>query len=129
MGVVSDGRLKLVLQKQRDTIVRVVPTAGQGAIKALTPDILFFFTDRKNTYLGQSSKKPGEVMHEKAWIAYINREMKKVKDTLPYGDAISSHSFRVDFVTRHLKHADIHEVSKLIGHKNIHPQVQQVRCR
>lgn len=119
MGVVKEGRLKLVLQKQKDAIVRVLPTVGREEMEKLVPDIDFVFKEQGYTFLGQSHKKAGQVMHEKAWIGYVNREVKKVKKALNVSDTLSSHSFRVGFVTRQLKHADSHSVAKLIGHKNI----------
>jgi integrase len=100
-------------------MVRVLATVGQEEMKKLTPDVEFFFIEQKNTFLGESYKKPGEVMHEKAWIFYINKQIKKAKENLKITDVLSSHSFRVGFVTRHLKHADSHLVSKFVGHKNI----------
>ena len=38
------------------------------------PDLAFFFEERGKEVLGQSSRKPSEVMHEKAWISYIDKE-------------------------------------------------------
>jgi len=119
MGVIQEGRLKLVLHKQKDAIVRVLATVGREEMRKLIPEIEFFFTKQKYKVLGESYKKPGEVMHEKAWIFYINKEIKKAKKTLNISDVLSSHSFRVGFVTRHLKHADSHLVAKFVGHKNI----------
>ena len=119
MGVIRKDRVKLVLHKQKDAIVRVLATVGQEEMKKLTPEIEFFFIEQKYKFLGESYKKPGEVMHEKAWIYYINKEIKKAKETLHISDVLSSHSFRVGFVTRHLKHADSHLMAKFVGHKNI----------
>jgi integrase/recombinase XerD len=123
MGVVHKDRLKLVLRKQRrkqrDAIVRVVPTSGQEEIGRLAPDIESFFKEHRHEFLGESCRRPGQVMHEKAWISYINREITRAKEALDNGDVLSSHSFRVGFVTRHLKHADSHVVANLIGHRAI----------
>ena len=38
---------------------------------------------------------------------------------LQYSDLLSSHSFRVGFVTKHLKHADNQVVANPVGHKHI----------
>ena len=127
MGVVKEGRLKLVLHKQKDAIVRVLPTVGREEMEKLVPDIDFVFKEQGYAFLGQSHRKSGEVMHEKAWVAYVNREVKKVKDALNMRGVLSSHSFRVGFVTRQLKHADTHSVAKLIGHKNIGTTVKYNR--
>ena len=119
MGVIQEGRVKLALHKQKDAIVRVLATEGQEEMRKLTPEVEFLFSEQKSKFLGESYKKRGEVMHEKAWIFYINKEIKKAKEALKMNDVLSSHSFRVGFVTRHLKHADSHVVSKIVGHKNI----------
>lgn len=118
-NVLQEGRLKLVLRKQKDAIVRVLPTAGQEEMRKLTPEIDLFFKKLECKTLGQSFKKPGQVMHQKAWITYINREINKVNKSLQINDVLSSHSFRVGFVTRHLKHADSHLVAQLVGHKSV----------
>ena len=118
-NAVQEGQLKLVLRKQKDGIVRVLPTAGQEVLKKLTPEIDLFFKKLEYKTLGQSFKKPGQVMHEKAWITYINREINKAKKSLQINDVLSSHSFRVGFVTRHLRHTDSHLVAQRVGHKNI----------
>lgn len=65
------------------------------------------------------SRRPGEVIHEKAWINYINTEIAKAKQRLQVNGVVLSHSFRVLFVTRHLKHAESHRLSAVIGHKKI----------
>ena len=127
ISVIKEGRLKLVLHKQKDAIVRVLPTVGREEMEKLVPDIDFVFKEQKYTFLGQSHRKDGEVMHEKAWVAYVNREVKRVKEALNFSGVLSSHSFRVGFVTRHLKHADTHSVAKLIGHKNIGTTVKYNR--
>ena len=113
-GVLEEGRLKLVLHKQNDAIVRVLATVGREEMKKLVPEKDFFFKEQQCQVLGQSFRKPGLIMHEKAW-----KEIAIAKQHLQINDVLSSHSFRVGFVTRHLKHAQIHEVSKVIGHKNI----------
>ena len=94
-------------------------TVGCEEVEKLVPDIESFFKEQGYKFLGESYRKPGEVMHEKAWISYINKEIKKAKENVKNGDLLSSHSFRVGFVTRHLKHADSHLVAKFVGHKNI----------
>lgn len=118
-GVLEKGHLKLVLHKQKDAIVRVLATVGHEEIKKLTPEINLFFNECQCQVLGQSFRRPGQVMHQKAWISYVNKEIQTAKESLQYSDVLSSHSFRVAFVTRHLKHADSHLVANIVGHKNI----------
>lgn len=88
-------------------------------MKKLAPDIKLFFKDNQCKVLGESFRKPGQVMHHKAWITYINNEIRKSQHKLQYNGVLSSHSFRVGFVTRHLKHTDSHVVARVIGHKHI----------
>jgi hypothetical protein len=95
MGVIQEGPLKLVLHKQNDAIVRVVPTVGREEMKT---EVEFFFIEQKYKFLGESYKKPGEVMHEKVWIFDINKEIKKA---LKMNDVFSSHSFTL--ITLHAK--------------------------
>ncbi len=46
-------------------------------------------------------------------------EITRTKENLQYSDLLSSHSFRVGFVTKHLKHADNQVVANPVGHKHI----------
>ncbi|MGH9058524.1 MAG: tyrosine-type recombinase/integrase, partial [Acidimicrobiales bacterium] len=117
IGVIKEGRLKLILHKQKHAIVRIMATVGREAMGKLIPDIESFFQGQGYSFLGESHRKPDQVMHEKAWISYINKEMKKAKEGFKNSDILSSHSFRVGFVTRHLKHADSDLVAKFVGHK------------
>ena len=64
--VINEERLKLVLHKQREAIVRVIPPVGQEEIKKLVPEIEMFFKEQQCQALGQSFRKLGQVMHEKA---------------------------------------------------------------
>ena len=118
-NMLQEGRLKLVLRKQRDAIEKVLPRVGHEAMKKLAPEIDRFFNELGCKTLGQSFRRPGQVMHEKAWITYINREIVKAKESLQINDVLSSHSFRVGFITRHLKTTDSHKMAKIVGHKNV----------
>ena len=118
-GVVQEGRLRLVLHKQRDAIVRVIPDVGREEVERLAPEIEMFFKEKQCQVLGQSFRKPGQVMHAKAWITYVNREITKGRRGLDSHNVLSSHSFRVGFVTRHIKHAKSDDVSRIVGHKNV----------
>lgn len=119
INAMQEGKLNLVLHKQGDARERVLPTIGQEEMRNLTNEIDLFFNQRKYKVLGESFKKPGRLMHEKSWISYINNEITKVQRRLKINDVLSSHSFRVGFLTRHLKHTDSHLVSQLVGHKHI----------
>lgn len=92
-GVVDRGQLKLVLHKQKDGIVRLLPTEGHLQMKKFAPDIKLFFKDNQCKVLGESFRKPGQVMHNKAWITYINNEIRKSQQKLQYKGVLSSHSF------------------------------------
>ena len=113
-NALQEGRLKLVLRKQRDNIERVLPLRGHEAMKELAPELELFFNEQKCKVLGESFRKRGQIMHEKA-----NREIKKAKESFQTDAVLSSHSFRAGFITQHLKHRDLHKVSQFIGHKNI----------
>ena len=119
LGVIRDGQLKLVLHKQNDAIVRIVATAGREAMKKLIPEMDFLFGERGFKILGQSTRNPGKEMNEKSWITYVNKEITGKQKAMKGNRVLSSHSFRVGFITRHLKHAESHVVSKLVGHKDL----------
>ncbi len=119
LGVIREGSLKGVLRKQGDAFVRVLPTEGREALRMLESDIDLLFNVRGYGLLGESSRKPGQVMHEKAWIAYINGALTAAGKALRSSDLVTSHSFRVGFISRLLRHTESHNVARMVGHKNI----------
>lgn len=95
---------------------------GEKGIKEfdrIENDIKFIFYDNKFKYLGATKKHPNETMHPQSWIRSINKTLKKIRAELGVHLVLKSHSFRVSFVTRHLKVADIQKVAELIGHKSL----------
>jgi hypothetical protein len=87
MGVIQEGPLKLVLHKQKDAIVRVLATVGQDEVKKLTD---LFFNQQRYKFLGESYKKPGEVMHEKAWINKEIKSFSRLMMSFPHIPSLSS---------------------------------------
>jgi hypothetical protein len=70
--------------------VKVLATKGREAIKKLLPEIEFFLTQQQYKLLGESYKRRGQTMHEKAWIY---QEIKKAKKAFNGKEVLSSHSF------------------------------------
>jgi integrase len=127
-NVLRKGQLELVSRNQRDAIVRVLPTVGHKAMRNLTREVNMLFKEEEYKTLGDSRRRPGRVMHEKAWINYINREIKNTTDSLQINnDLLSSHSFRVKFITRHLKNADSREVAQVVGHKSVATTLKYIK--
>lgn len=69
--------------------MRVIPTKGRKEIEKLAPEIEMFFKEEQCQVLGQSFRKPGQVMHEKEWITYVNRETDKVRKGLDCNNVFS----------------------------------------
>lgn len=117
--LMEEGLLKLVLHKQRETIERVLPRYGHAAMKKLAPEIDLVFNQQGYKFLGESFKRRGQAMHEKAWLTFLNKDLKRIRKTLHLTDPLTTHSFRVGFISRLLKHAKVHVAAQVIGHKNV----------
>lgn len=107
------------LRRKDMQIERVLPSEGWEEMQKLSREVDFLFNECGFKTLGESFRKPGQVMHRKAWITYINREIRNAKQRMRVNGVLSSHSFRAGFITRHLKHAECHVVAQAVGHKKV----------
>lgn len=63
MRVIENNELPIVLDKQKDTIIRQVSSQGSEAVKKLQAEIDLVFKERKLQYLGESPYKQREVRY------------------------------------------------------------------
>ena len=96
--------------------MRVIPTKGRKEIEKLAPEIEMFFKEEQCQVLGQSFRKPGQVMHEKEWITYVNKETDKVRKGLNCNNVLSSHSFTFE---RRVSFTEGKEVSSTLREKSL----------
>lgn len=71
---------------------------------------------RDNHILGWSQRK-GKPLNEQVWLDTLNEFMQPARDT--FGLKLTSHSFRINFVTSLLRLVPIQQVQVIVGHKNI----------
>lgn len=100
IGFIEQGRLKLVLDKQKKAITRFIPDVGRNAMNKLMPEIELFFKETGATHIAQSFEKAGKVMPKKSRIQYINREINKVAKAHQIPGIFNSHPFRLPFFPR-----------------------------
>lgn len=119
-GAIEQRELQLSMKRQDETVVRHIPRAGVEALKKRQGDMDLLFKEHTFQYLGESLSKPGALVHEKAWIASINKEMQRGGLEGQEDLNLSSHSFRTNFVTQgEAKGHDSATMRRLIGHNNI----------
>lgn len=101
--IVETEEFSLILSKQKEAVINQVSPQCSMRINALQPEIDVVFKEYRLNWLGESTVKNKELMHEKAWIAYVNGEIDKVKEGSDDSCHHKSHSFRVGHITRGLK--------------------------
>nr|NP_689349.1 putative integrase/recombinase protein [Chaetosphaeridium globosum]AAM96636.1 putative integrase/recombinase protein [Chaetosphaeridium globosum] len=74
-----------------------------------------FFQDRQKWCLGYTSK--GSMVDEHIWLKCINNFIKPAANH--FNVKLSSHSFRINYITNLLKVMKIERVQQIIGHKSV----------
>ena len=72
-----------------------------------------------------SNAKSNDVLHPTHWISNLNLFIKNAADQFQF--KLSSHSFRIHYITHLLKTVPIQRVSKLVGHAEIQTTVRYDR--
>nr|YP_009710009.1 hypothetical protein [Coleochaete scutata]QFU80114.1 hypothetical protein [Coleochaete scutata] len=85
------------------------------SLNDLSADFKAVFQDRDEWCLGNSAV--GRLVRKDNWIKNINRFMRPASKV--FKKTLSSHSFRVNYITRLLQFFPINKVRTMVGHKSI----------
>jgi integrase len=111
------GELNLVLSKTNTPIIRVLPTQGLNLLQSLKKEIDFIFKDCGLKYLGSLKANNEEIPDKSNFVAFINDDLYYISTHIGI-PVYTSHSFRVTYITNLLKTQPVHNVSKIVGHKD-----------
>ena len=94
---------------------------GKKMVKARKKDFEFLFLMKdKDSYVFTSDRKPTQMLRRETVTINVNRVMHSVSNLLPSQPAITSHSFRIGYISKLWKDTkDIEFVRQTIGHRSL----------
>jgi len=94
---------------------------GKKIVKARQRDFEFLFLMKdKDSYLFTSDRKPNQMLRRETITMDVNRVMYSVSNLLPSKPNITSHSFRIGYISQLWKETkDIEFVRQTIGHRSL----------
>jgi len=74
----------------------------------------------KDSYVFNSDRKPNQTLQRQTITMNVNKVMHSVSNLLPSKPNITSHSFRIDYISQLWKHTKYIEfVRQTIGHRSL----------
>jgi len=94
---------------------------GKKIVKARKRDFEFLFVIKdKDSYVFTSDRKPYQMLRRETITMDVNRVMHSVSSLLPSKPIITSHSFRIGYISQLWKDTkDIEFVKQTIGHRKL----------
>jgi site-specific recombinase XerD len=94
---------------------------GKKIVKARKRDFEFLFLMKdKDSYIFTSDRKPNQMLRRQTITMDVNKVMHSVSNLLPSKPNITSHSFRIGYISQLWKDTkDIEFVRQTIGHRNL----------
>ncbi len=118
-SIIKTARMQVVQDKVHEARFCVLGSRALQELERIIPDIEYLFQKLKFQSLGQTSETRTSPMHPASWIRSINHTLATLKELYKINLILKSHSFRIGYVTRHLKVSDIQKTAELIGHKSL----------
>jgi len=94
---------------------------GKKIVKARKRDFEFLFLMKdKDSYIFTSDRQPNQMLRRQTITMDVNKVMHSVSNLLPSKPKITSHSFRIGYISQLWKDTkDIEFVRQTIGHRNL----------
>jgi integrase len=115
--MIEQGNLNVLQHKTGVSSIRTLPPSGQEALRKLQNEVHTFFITFNCHALGTSKflKNNPTIFSETNFLRFVNQDIFASLDD----EDLRSHSFRIGWICRLLKHESIHKVQKMIGHASI----------
>jgi len=116
-GWISIDRLKKGPANHKAFLTR----EGKNLVKAREKDFEFLLLMKdKDSYIFTSDRKPNQMLRRETITMNVNRVMHSVTNLLPSKPNITSHSFRIGYISQLWKDSkDIEFVKQTMGHRNL----------
>nr|QWE36190.1 hypothetical protein [Oedogonium capilliforme]QWE36191.1 hypothetical protein [Oedogonium capilliforme] len=125
--ILQNGKMQNVQPKMHTTRFSVLGEKSYQQFQLIKDDLTFLFETHQFKFLGSTLQNKNKAMHPISWIRSINRTLNRIKEFYNINLVLKSHSFRIGYVTRHLKVSDLEKTSQLIGHKSLNTTRQYNR--
>lgn len=120
--LLNEGWISIDRLKKGPTNHKAFLTAeGKRTVAARKKDFQFLFLMKnKDSYIFTSDRKPDQMIRRETITMDVNRIMKSVSENLPEKPRITSHSFRVGYISELWRDTkDIEFVKQTIGHRTL----------
>jgi len=120
--LVNDGWISIDRLKKGPANHKAFLTAeGKKTVAARKKDFQFLFLMKdKDSYIFTSDRKPAKMLRRETITTDINKIMQNVSERLPDKPRITSHSFRVGYISELWRDTrDIEFVKQTIGHRSL----------
>lgn len=112
---IENGRFQVMQPKTKSTRIIVMSQRALIDIKAIQLDIAEVFGDDQTKPLA-SAYKSNKLLAEDLWVSALNKFIKPAKHHFDL--ELTSHSFRINYITYLLRTVPLQRVSKIVGHVN-----------
>jgi hypothetical protein len=101
--------------------IKTKTSEGKKLVRARKKDFEFLFLMKdKDSYVFTSDRKPNQILRRETITMDVNRVMHSVSNLLPSQPKITSHSFRIGYISQLWKDTkDIEFVRQTIGHRRL----------
>lgn len=110
------GSFKVLQPKTNKYRIIVLTQSAREKLKGIQLDLKAVFGDSENKPLA-SAQNSVKMMGKDEWVRAINRFMQPA--IVKFELILTSHSFRINYITRLLKTVPLQKVKKIVGHQDI----------
>jgi integrase/transposase InsO family protein len=113
------GKFNIVHSKTKSVKIHALPPVGVDRLNELRPEIDIMFDIYEIQAVGGSKKYSDAVFQEAHFIRFINEDLKSSCKKFNITAKLSSHSFRVGYITKLLKTMSVQKVAEIVGHADV----------
>jgi transposase InsO family protein len=115
----QNRKMSIIQPKTKSPRFAVMGEKAYQQLQLIQDDLIFLFKTHQFQYLGSTLRNKTKPMHPLSWIRSINRTLDRISVHFNINLILKSHSFRVGYITRHLKVSDLEKTAQLIGHQSL----------
>jgi integrase len=115
----KEQRILTIQTKTHQPRFTILGEKALNELNRIKSDVHFLFHEMQFKYLGACLRDPNTPMKSNSWIRSINTTLKRISQHYNIMLILKSHSFRIGYVTRHLRVSDIQKTADIIGHRSL----------
>lgn len=111
--------IKTIQTKVQQPRIAILGDKSIKEFDRIQEDLDYIFNKLGFKFLGSTLRDKNKPMTANSWIRAVNKILSELSQQYGITLVLKSHSFRVGFVTRHLKVTDIRRTADFIGHRSL----------